>query len=66
MAVLRAFGGNPMPGVRLTLVMREVDTSYSGMLPGLIAGTYGFGEAHIDTGPLARFARGRLYQAEAT
>ncbi len=64
-AVLRRFGMRPLPGVRLTLLTREVDTPYSGMLPGVVAGHYGFDDAHIDTGRLARFAGARLYQDEA-
>jgi len=64
--VLRMVGMNPQPGVRFTLITREVDTPYSGMLPGLIAGHYAFEQAHIDTGPLARFAGARLYQSEVT
>ncbi len=62
--VLRMIGMNPIPGVRFTLITRQVDTPYSGMLPGMIAGLYSADEAHIDTGPLARFAGARLYNSE--
>jgi selenide, water dikinase len=64
--VLKSFGMRPMPGVRLTLVAREVETPYSGMLPGWVAGHYAFEECHIDLGRLARFSGARLIRAEAT
>ena len=42
--------------VRLTVIARELDTPYSGMLPGLVAVHYRFEEAHIDLRPLSRAA----------
>ena len=57
---LRQFGMNPIPGVRLTLITDVTDTPYSGMLPGYVAGLYGFDECHIDLRPLANFAGARL------
>ena len=58
--VVRRFGMKPEPGVRLTLVSDPVDTPYSGMLPGFLAGHYGFDDCNIDLRRLCRFAGARL------
>ena len=64
--VLRRFAMKPEPGVRLTVVGREPETPYSGMLPGLLRGDYTVDQAHIDLAPLAAAAGARLIVAEAT
>ncbi|MGE0416843.1 MAG: selenide, water dikinase SelD [Acetobacteraceae bacterium] len=63
--VLRRFAMKPEPGVRLTLIGREPETPYSGMLPALLRGEYTHDQAHIDLAPLAVAARARLILAEA-
>ncbi|MBX3657008.1 MAG: selenide, water dikinase SelD [Ramlibacter sp.] len=60
--VLRRFGMQPEPGVRLTVICTDTHTPYSGMLPGYIAGHYDYDEVHIDLARLAAFAGARLYR----
>lgn len=64
LSVLMYFAMNPVPGLRLTLITRDLHTPYSGMLPGYIAGHYSYDESHIDLRPLAQFAQARVYHSE--
>jgi selenide,water dikinase len=66
LAVLKQFGMNPVPGLGLTLISREIETPYSGSLPGYISGIYERDDIHIDLRPLAQFAGARLIQSEIT
>jgi selenide, water dikinase len=63
--VLKSFGLRPLSGIRVTLITRDIDTPYSGMLPGFIAGHYTREECHIDLRSLAQFARAGLVHDEA-
>ena len=63
--VIRSFAMQPMPGVRLTLIGRDIETPYSGMIPGFVAGQYGFDECHIDLSRLTAHSGARMIQAEA-
>lgn len=64
--VLRRFGLRPEPNVEITLINAGRHTVYSGMLPGLIAGHYGWRACFIDLEVLARFANARLLRDIAT
>ncbi|WOJ92554.1 selenide, water dikinase SelD [Congregibacter variabilis] len=54
--VLRQLAMARPSGLRITLISPAVFTPYSGMLPGLLAGHYGFEETHIDLRRLCQWA----------
>lgn len=64
--VLTALAADPVPGARLTLVTDRIETPYSGMLPGHLAGLYDRTAMHIDLGRLAQATGTRLVHAAAT
>jgi selenide,water dikinase len=64
--VLKSFGSKPVPGLRLTLVGRDIRTPYSGMIPGFVAAHYTFDDCHIDLAGLCAWAGARLIHDQAT
>ncbi|MFV0368336.1 MAG: selenide, water dikinase SelD [Hyphomicrobiaceae bacterium] len=64
--VIREFGLRPEPGVVMTVVAKEIEAPYSGMLPGYVAGHYGYDDVHIDIIRLATWAGCRVIQGEVT
>ena len=64
--VLRRAAMRPIPGLRITLITREAQTPYSGMLPALLRGEVDFDAAHIDCARLAVAAGARLLVTAAT
>ena len=64
--VLRAWGMNPLPGARVTVIDPSPLVAYTGMLPGYIAGHYARSDLDIDLRNLARFAGADFIEAEVT
>ncbi|HEX5447167.1 MAG TPA: selenide, water dikinase SelD [Pirellulales bacterium] len=64
--VLRMWRMKPLPGVRLTCVSDFSIATYSGMLPGTLAGLYSPERMHIDLVRLCSAAGARLLRAEVT
>lgn len=62
--VLKMFGMNPEPGVRVTLISNASRAPYSGMLPGLIAGHYSSDDTHVDLQKLCKFGNIRVIHDE--
>ena len=63
--IIKMFGMEPVPGVRVTLISRDFETPYSGMLPGYVSGFYTKEECHIDLVRLCAFSSTRLIHSEA-
>ena len=64
--LLKMWGMKPFAGIRLTLVSPDPMATYTGMLPGLIAGHYREEELQIDLVRLARFAGARMVFGNVT
>jgi selenide,water dikinase len=62
--VLADLARQPERDVDVTVIARDVETPYSGMLPGFIAGHYTREACHIDLRPLAEAAGSRLVHDE--
>lgn len=62
-ALLKSLAMKPVPGLRTTLICREIDTPYSGMLPGFVEGVWSEKDIHIDLARLAGMAGARLITA---
>jgi len=58
--VLKAWGMNPLPGARLTLINPGPTAPYTGMLPGYIAGHYSRDDLESGLARLGRHAGARL------
>src|SRR2546427_5757640 len=64
--VLRAWAMDPVPGVRLTVVVDRPVAVYSGMVPGFVAGQYRPGGPQIDARALGLPAGARVLRPAAT
>ena len=65
-ALLKSLAMKPVPGLRTTLICPDVQTPYSGMLPGYVEGVWKAQDIHIDLARLTQMAGARLIVAAAT
>lgn len=59
-AVLKSLAMKPIPGLRTTIICNDLNTPYSGMLPGFVEGIWQAEDITIDLPRLAQMAGARL------
>ena len=64
--VLRALARQPLAGAEVTLLTPYRELTYSGMVPGLVAGHYSAAQCRIALAPLAAAAHVHLVEGQAT
>lgn len=64
--VLRALATEPLPGTEVSLVTPYPRLTYSGMVPGFVAGHYTLEQCSVPLAPMVERAGARLMQAAAT
>ena len=64
--VLKVLAAQPLPGARVTLVSPHPAQTYSGMVPGYVAGHYALDDCTIPLAPLVAAARITLVEGAAT
>ncbi len=66
LSVIMELSKKPLKGNRITLISNEIDTPYSGMIPGFIEGIYSWRESHIDLYKLCIKLNIRFIHSEVT
>ena len=66
LSVIKQLGMRPIAGLQVTVISKDIQTPYSGMVPGMIAGHYDDADAHIDLRKLCEVSGISLIQASVT
>ena len=61
---IKMLGMKPIPGVSVTLISKDIESPYSGMIPGFVAGHYTREECHVDLAKLCSFSAVNMIHSE--